>query len=49
MKILKLPDVIDATGLGRSSIYSYVRAGLFPRPVLIGKRAVGFLKSEISE
>ena len=47
-KILKLPEVMEATALSRSSIYAYCSENRFPKPVTIGRRAVGWLESEIS-
>ena len=47
--IQRLPLVKERTGLGRSSIYSGVKAGSFPRPVALGARAVGWLDSDITE
>lgn len=46
-KILKLPDVIAATALSRSSIYDFIKRGKFPAPVPLSERAVGWLASEI--
>lgn len=46
-KILKLPDVIAATALSRSSIYDFIRRGKFPAPVRLSERAVGWLASEV--
>ena len=48
-KILRLPEVKKITGLGRSSIYSMMEAGTFPRQIPLGMRAVGWLESEIKE
>ena len=45
--ILRLPAVKNRTGLGRSTIYSLISRGDFPKPVLLGARAVGFLEHEI--
>ncbi len=45
--ILRLPDVINRTGLARSTIYLYVSKGLFPKPVKLGVRAVGWLDTEV--
>lgn len=45
--ILKLPDVIKKTTLSRSSIYSYINQGHFPRPIRLGVKSVGWLDSEI--
>lgn len=45
--ILRLPDVIKATGLRRSAIYEAVRSGDFPRSVKLTARARGWLASDI--
>ncbi len=45
--ILRLPAVKTRTGLGRSTIYALISRGDFPKPVLLGTRAVGFLEHEI--
>ena len=37
------------TGLGRSTIYAHMDAGIFPRPIKLGPRAVGWLQKEIEE
>jgi len=47
-RILRLPEVKDQTGLGRSSIYKGVKEKTFPAPCPLGARAVGWLASEIS-
>ena len=39
--------VAARTGLSRSSIYSYVDLGLFPRQRRLGPRRVGWLASEV--
>lgn len=36
------------TGLSRSSIYQYIKEGLFPPPVSLGRRWVGWLESNVS-
>lgn len=48
-KILKLPDVMEATALSRSSIYAFVSEKAFPKPINLGARAVGWLESEVAE
>jgi len=47
-KIQKLRQVIEETGLCRSSIYAGIAAGTFPKQVKLGIRSVGWLKSEIT-
>ena len=48
-EILRLPAVKARTGLSRSTIYQRIREGKgdFPKPVNLGKRAVGWLASEV--
>ncbi len=47
-KILRIKQIVEITGLGRSTIYEHMAIGLFPSPIKIGKRAVGWLDSDIS-
>ncbi len=48
-KILRLPNVLDRTGLSRSTVYQRVMEGRFPRPVSLGARAVGWIETEVDE
>lgn len=47
--ILRLPEVKKRTGLARSTIYLRITNGVFPKPISLGGRAVGWLDSEIDE
>lgn len=49
--ILRLPEVIERTGLSRSSIYQRISNGTFPDQVVLGAgaRAVGWRESDIDE
>lgn len=47
--ILRLPDVKTRTGLSRSTIYFRVSQGLFPSPISLGARAVGWVEGEIQD
>ena len=49
LRILRRPEVETATGLSRSTIYAMIAAGAFPRPIRLGKRAVGWPESAIAE
>jgi len=44
---LRLPKVIERTGLSRSSIYAMIDDGLFPSPVRIGRRAVAWRETDV--
>ena len=48
-KILRLPIVLDRTGLSRSTVYQRVSEGKFSRPVSLGARAVGWIETEVEE
>jgi prophage regulatory protein len=45
----RLPTVIQATGLGRSTIYRLVASGAFPAPVHLGPRAVAWRWSDLDQ
>lgn len=47
--ILRLPAVKARTGLSRSTIYAKISEGDFPAQVSLGKRAVGFVESEVEQ
>ena len=47
--ILRRKQVEARVGLRRSTLYSRVAEGSFPPPVRLGKRAVGWVESEITE
>lgn len=49
MRIIRLKEVIETTGLGRSTVYKYIEDGIFPRPVPLGGRAVGWVDDEVIE
>lgn len=46
--ILRLTVVLQRTGLSRSSLYTYINAGTFPKPISLGARCVGWLETEIN-
>jgi prophage regulatory protein len=45
--ILRLPEVMRLTGLGRSTIYRLLAAGQFPPPVRLSVRAVGWRRTDV--
>jgi prophage regulatory protein len=45
----RLPTVMQATGLGRSTIYRLMAYGAFPAPVHLGPRAVGWRWSDLDQ
>lgn len=49
MKLIRIKDVMNRTGLGRSTIYKYMDLEKFPKPIKLGTRAVAWVESEIEE
>ncbi|PKY11545.1 hypothetical protein B1757_03835 [Acidithiobacillus marinus] len=47
--IQRNPEVQFRVKASRSTIYAWVKQGIFPKPVKIGPRAVGWRKSDIDE
>ncbi|MFV0679228.1 helix-turn-helix transcriptional regulator [Ottowia sp.] len=45
--LLRLPSVIERTGLGRTAIYDRVKAGLLPTPIKQGARVSVWPANEI--
>ncbi len=46
-RMYRLPEVITITGLSRSSIYLRMSTNEFPKPIKIGRRAVGWTEDSI--
>ena len=46
-RILKLPEVIQVTGLARSTIYLWMKEKRFPTHIKLGERSVGWLEEEV--
>jgi prophage regulatory protein len=46
-RLLKLPEVLNRTGLTRSALYQRICKGEFPKPVKIGTRAVVWIEDEV--
>ncbi len=48
-KILRLPSVIDKSGLSSSTIYLQIKKGNFPKSISLGDRAVGWLEKDVDD
>ena len=46
-RLLRLPEVVARTGLGKSSIYKRIAAGTFPAPVPLTATARAWCESEV--
>ncbi len=49
IRLLRLPEVCKATGLGRAMIYRLQAQGRFPRAVKITEHAVGWVEHEVQD
>lgn len=49
MKIIRLKQVMETTGLARSTIYKFIAAGTFPKAVPLSGKSVGWVDQEIQE
>lgn len=47
--IIRLPEVISRYARKRSSIYNDVKIGLFPKPIHIGTRTIGWPLRDVEE
>jgi prophage regulatory protein len=47
LRVIKLNEVINTTGLSRSSIYAYMAKGGFPKPIQLGPSAVAWVEEEV--
>ena len=47
IRILRLPEVMKRVGICRALIYQHMAAGVFPKSISLGARAVGWLEHEI--
>jgi prophage regulatory protein len=49
MRLLRLKEVLNRTGLGRSYTYRLIAEGKFPKSVPLGGRSVAWVEEEVEE
>ena len=49
MKLLRLKQVINCTGLARSTIYKLMDEQSFPKQVSLGARGVAWVEGEVQD
>ena len=49
MRLIKLAEVMNQTALGRSSVYKYIKEGVFPKPVTQIGKSVAWVEGEVQE
>ncbi|WP_460488939.1 helix-turn-helix transcriptional regulator [Curvibacter fontanus] len=45
--LLRAPQVLERLNISRATLYRGIRAGYYPKPVLIGERAVRWRSADI--
>lgn len=45
--LIRIKDVMNRTGLAKSTVYKYMSLGIFPQPIKLGTRAVAWVESEV--
>lgn len=48
-RIIRLPAVLKATGLSRSTLYRKIAQGTFPKQIAISERCAGWRKSAVND
>jgi len=48
MKMLRIADVLERTGLSRRTLYGEISEGRFPKPVQLTSRCVGWPEADVS-
>ena len=48
-RIVRLPEVMRMTGLGKSTIHRWYREGRFPQPLKLGPKSIGWRREEVLE
>lgn len=49
MRIMRLKEVVEKTGLAKSTIYNLISQGSFPKQIELGARSVGWIDNEIED
>ena len=47
MKLIRLKQVMECTGLARSTVYKFIAEGDFPKQVKLGVRVAAWVEAEV--
>lgn len=47
LRVLRIKQVVELTGLAQSTVYKYIGTNCFPRPVTLVGASVGWLEAEV--
>ena len=46
-RFIRLPQVFEMTGLGKTTIYRWINHGIFPKQIQLGSRSVVWNEQEV--
>ncbi len=46
-RLIRLPEVLQLTGLSRTTVYRKIKLSQFPEPIQLGERSVAWRASDI--
>ncbi|WP_082833092.1 AlpA family phage regulatory protein [Geobacter anodireducens] len=46
-RMIRLPEILNLTGVSRSTIWRWIKAGNFPRPVRMSPGTIGWRSSDV--
>lgn len=49
LKLIRIKEVIEISGPKRSTLYDYVKQGIFPSQIKLGRRCSAWVESEVLE
>lgn len=49
LKLIRIKEVIEISGLKRSTLYDHIKQGIFPSQVKLGERCSAWIQSEVLE
>ena len=49
VKLVRMPEVVEATGLSKRTVEKWCRDGRFPAPVRLSARAIAWRVSDVEE
>ena len=48
-RVLRRRQVLDRLGISHSTLYTWIRAGVFPKPISLGLNSKAWLEDEVDE
>ncbi|WP_458251066.1 helix-turn-helix transcriptional regulator [Geobacter anodireducens] len=46
-RMIRLPEILNLTGVSRSTIWRWIKAGYFPRPVRMSPGTIGWKSTDV--